>query len=428
MTIRNGATRLLLIALLLLTGNVAVQGAVADDWPQWRGPNRDALSGFEGLRTSWPDTGPPELWRAGLAGGFSGIAVAGGRAITMTGGAGDRLVAFDIADGDALWDARIDDAYRNGQGNGPRSTPTVVGDRVFALSAQGILTAHHVDTGTRIWARNLRDDFGASPPTWGFSTSPLVHGDRLLVEVGGRAGAGIVAFDIADGAEIWRSQGDRAGYSAPIVLELAGTRTAVFFTGERIVGVVPDDGRMLWAAPWTTSYGVNAATPVAVGGDAVFISSGYDVGSAVYRVADGAIEPVWRNREMKNQFSSSLFYEGYLYGFDNSVLECIDATTGERMWRTRGFGHGSLLYADGHLVILGDGGDLALAEATPAAYREVARTRPFTARTWTMPSLADGILYVRSERELVALDLRDPARTEPRTLPLPRSQASEESR
>lgn len=401
------AQRTLAALSLLALLAPAAPAPTEDDWPEFRGPGRDARSNFRGLRSPWPTDGPPELWRTPLQGGYSGISVASGRAVTMTHGDAERVIAFDVADGREIWSTRIDEVHRDGQGDGPRSTPTIDGGRLFALSARGTLGAFSSDDGRLLWSRDLRADFGASAPTWGYATSPLVHGDRLLVEAGGAEGAAIVALDKATGAELWRSQGDRAGYSTPILVGLGGEPIAIFFTGVRILGLVPGDGRTLWSAPWRTAYGVNAATPVWVPPNRIFVSSGYDVGSALFEVADGELREVWRNREMKNQFSSSLYLDGYLYGFDNSMLECLDITSGERMWRTRGFGHGSLLYADGHLVILGEQGTLALVEADPGAYRELSRAEPLSGRTWTMPSLADGILYVRSERELVALDLRD---------------------
>jgi outer membrane protein assembly factor BamB len=229
------------------------------------------------------------------------------------------------------------------------------------------------------------------------------------MDVGGKAGSSIVAFEKKTGSEVWRSQNDTAGYSAPVAMTVAGRRQVVFFTGTTLVSLSPEDGALLWKQDWKTSYDVNASTPIFIPPDRVFVSSGYDVGAAVYRVeTDGKqvrIEQVWQNREMKNKFSSSVLHEGHLYGFDEKTFKCIDAATGETKWQSRGLGHGSLIFADGHLFVLGDEGTLALVEATSEAYREKGRVQIFDDKTWTVPTLSGGKLYLRDEKQLVALDV-----------------------
>jgi outer membrane protein assembly factor BamB len=179
----------------------------------------------------------------------------------------------------------------------------------------------------------------------------------------------------------------------------------VFFTGTTVVAVSPENGSPLWKQPWKTSYDVNAATPVFIPPDRIFVSSGYDVGAAVYRVTATGVELIWQNREMKNKFSSSVLHGGHLYGFDENTLKCIDAATGQTQWRARDFGHGTLIYADGHLLVLGDNGILALVEATAEGYHERARAQVFDGKSWTMPTLAGGRLYLRDQKQLVSLDI-----------------------
>ena len=194
-------------------------------------------------------------------------------------------------------------------------------------------------------------------------------------------------------------------------MEIGGRPQAVFFTGRRIVGVNPNNGVLLWEKPWETTFGVNAATPIFVPPDKIFVSSGYGVGAALLRVAVDdvfKVETVWHTREMKNQFSSSVRVGDYIYGFDNSILECIELIRGERMWRARGHGQGSLLYADDHLIVLGDRGSLTLVKLSPGEYLQVSRAQVFRGRTWTAPTLADGILYLRDEQEFVALKITEP--------------------
>ena len=383
-------------------------GAADRDWPQFRGPNRDGVSKETGLLSGWPEAGPRRVWQVELGKGYSGIAVAAGRAYTMFASGKDEFaVALDAGTGQEIWRVRVGGKFKEMFGDGPRSTPTVDAERVYVLGARGMLYALGSSDGKEIWKRDLGEEFGAPIPKWGFSTSPLVEGERLLVNVGGAGGSSIVAFDKSDGKELWRSQEDKAGYSTPIAITIGERRQVVFFTGNNLVAVSPEDGRLLWKQPWKTSYDVNAATPVFVPPDRIFVSSGYDVGGAVYRVGAGEVVEVWRNREMKNKFSSSVLHQGQLYGFDEKTFKCVDAANGETRWESRGLGHGSLLYADGHLIVLGDKGTLILVEATPEGYREKARFQVFKGKTWTMPTLSGGRLYVRDEKQLVALDLSE---------------------
>jgi len=393
-----------------VAGPTAATPGATQDWPQLRGPNADGISPQTGLLTAWPESGPREIWRVPLGKGFSGISVVGDRAFTMFGRQGTYLGAFDTATGAELWRLRIDEMYRNSSGDGPRSTPTVDNGIVYVISGRGNLAAVQAESGAIAWRHDLREEYQASGPNWGFATSPRVFRDLLLVEAGG-PGAAMLAFDKRTGEEVWRAAGDPPGYSTPLLVEIGDRQQAVFFTGRRIVGVNPNNGVLLWEKPWETTFGVNAATPIFVPPDKIFVSSGYGVGAALLRVAVDdvfKVETVWHTREMKNQFSSSVRVGDYIYGFDNSILECIELIRGERMWRARGHGQGSLLYADDHLIVLGDRGSLTLVKLSPGEYLQVSWAQVFRGRTWTAPTLADGILYLRDEQELVALEITEP--------------------
>lgn len=383
--------------------------ALATDWPQLRGPQRDGISRETGLLQSWPASGPTVLWKVPVGEGYSHLAVFDGRLFTLYGmGSNDYAAAYDASTGRPLWKVPLGPKYENGQGNGPRSTPTIDGGRVYVLTAEGRLAALSAVDGRKIWQHDLRAELGASPPTWGVSTSPLVEGNLLLVDAGGSGGRGLVAFDKMTGKVVWTSQNDPAGYSAPIAITVGGIRQVVFFTARSVLAVSPKDGSLLWRVPWRTDWDVNAATPIFVAPDKLFVSSGYDTGAALFRirVADGRVsaEEVWRNNGMKNQFSSSVLHEGHLYGFHNSVLKCIVAATGEEKWRESGFGHGSLILAGGHLVVLSERGRLSLVEATPAGYREKGSTQILSGKCWTAPTIANGKLYLRNEEDMLALD------------------------
>jgi outer membrane protein assembly factor BamB len=384
--------------------------AGADDWPQFRGPRRDGTSAETDLAAGWPSSGPPVVWKVPLGGGFSSITVADGRLFTLFSDREDEMLgAFDAATGREIWRRRLDGAYRNQFGSGPRSTPTVDGSVVFALGARGVLVAVDAATGASRWQRDLKDELGARVPEWGISTSPLVEGDLLILDVGGRSGRSVAALDKHDGATVWTSQDDKAGYSSPIAVDIGGRRQIVSMTGTQIVGLDPTDGALIWRLPWKTQYDVNAATPIHIEPDLVFVSSGYGVGGALLRIrqtgAKAELNEVWRTRGLKNQFSSSVLVDGHLYGFDDSIFKSLRVADGGENWKARGFGHGSLIFADGRLIVLGERGKLSLVEATPEAFREIASTQLFSAKAWTPPSLADGRLYVRNEREMMALDL-----------------------
>ncbi|MHC4429307.1 MAG: outer membrane protein assembly factor BamB family protein [Planctomycetota bacterium] len=404
---RSAAAALLAAACLLSLPRAAGESA---GWPQFRGPNRDGVSAETGLLKSWPGDGPKELWRTELGRGFSGLSVTGGRVYTMYARGGDEfLVSLDASGGEVVWRLRTDGAWKDRFGDGPRSTPTVDDGVVYAMSAQGKLYAVKAADGIEVWSIDLKESYGADAPRWGVATSPLVEGKLLLVDVGGKKGNSIIAFDKKTGVEVWKSGDDRAGYASPIAITVGGRRQVIVFTAMHVVALSPVDGSLYWRVPWQTSYDVNAATPIFVPPNGLFVSSGYDVGGALYRIrADGEtvdVELVWKSRSMKNQFSSSVLHDGHLYGFDEKTLKCIDAGTGETLWRQREFGHGSLIYADGHLIVLGDRGQLALVEATPDAYRQKGGSQVFNGKTWTAPTLVDGRLYLRDERELVVLDV-----------------------
>lgn len=393
---------------LLLLG--AWSASWAADWPQFRGPARDGVSAEAGLLDPWPAAGPAILWRAPLGEGFSAVSVVGDSLYTLFASGGEEFVgSFAVATGKERWRAAIGAKWTDRFGNGPRSTPTVDGGLVFGLGSKGRLVALNAKDGGVVWQSDLKADFGARAPEWGVATSPLVVGDRLLVDVGGREGNALIAFDKKSGKVLWRAGNGEAGYAAPLFVNVGGVAQVLFFRAAGLVAVSPTDGAELWRLAWKTSYDVNAAMPVFVPPDKVFVSSGYDVGAALLqiRVSDGkaSAAEVWRTREMKNQFSSSVYFQGYLYGFDDKTLKCIDAQTGATMWRHRELGHGSLILAGGLLIALGDAGTLVLAVATPDGYVQRGRLQAFKGKTWTMPSLSGGRLFLRDERELLALNV-----------------------
>lgn len=382
------------------------------EWHQWRGPNRDGVSHETGLLTNWPEGGPKEVWRTSLGDGYSSVSISGGRAYTMYAeGEDEVVVCFDAKTGEEKWRYLDDYRFKNRQGgDGPRSTPTVDGDMVYVFSAYGRLVAIDALTGNELWHYDFTKAFESPIPQHGFSASPVVEGNLLLMEAGGKGNRAIIAFNKENGDIVWNTQDDPPAYSSPITVTIHNVRQAIFFTAKGLVSVSPRDGEVYWRYAWRTSYDVNAATPVFIPPDKVFISSGYDTGAALVHVEENegkfSVSEMWRSRVMKNHFASSILHEGYLYGFDDGTLKCIEANTGEEQWRKRGFRKGSLIYADGHLIVLGESGNLALVKASHTEYIEVAQTQIFDGRCWTAPSVSGGKLYLRNNEELVCLDLK----------------------
>jgi outer membrane protein assembly factor BamB len=320
------------------------------------------------------------------------------------------VIAINVADGRPLWIQAHGGRFSNDRGDGPRGTPTVDGERLYALGGNGDLSCMETATGKIVWTLNLLEKFGGSNIHWGMSESPLVLGDRLLVNAGG-PGASIVALNKKDGSVIWKSQSDRAGYSSAIALEAGGIPQAVFFTGRRALGVDVRNGNLLWEYAQASNQTANVATPIAKGNH-VFVSSDYGTGCALLEIKPNgqglSAQEIYFNRNMKNHHSSSVLIGDTLYGFSSSVLTAMRFNDGEVLWKDRGVGKGSLVYADGHLYCFSEKGVVGLVEATPSGYQEKGR---FTIQqeslpTWSHPVVAGGRLYLRDQDSLYAFDVR----------------------
>ena len=396
------------LALLLLCTAVVAQ--TGGEWPQWRGANRDGISKETGLLKQWPEGGPPLVWKASGAGrGYSSFSISKGRLYTM-GLRGDRefIIAFDIANGKEIWATPHGGAFRNDRGDGPRGTPTLDGDRLYALGGNGDLSSLDLRTGKVVWTMNVLSKFGGSNIKWGISESPLVIGDKVLVNAGG-PGASIVALKKTDGTLIWKSQSDEAGYSSAIPVEVGGTTQVVFFTGSRAVGVDLNDGKLLWEYARPSNDVANVATPI-VRANRVFISSDYGTGGGLVEIkADGKAQEVYFTKEMRNHHATSILIGDYLYGFSSSILTAMRFDTGEVVWRNRSVGKGSLTYADGHLYAFSENGVVGLVEASPTEYREKGRFKiqQDSLPTWTHPVVAGGRLYLRDQDTIYAFDVKE---------------------
>jgi outer membrane protein assembly factor BamB len=276
---------------------------------------------------------------------------------------------------------------------------------VYILTPNGHLAALSAKDGKQIWSHNLVSEYGSEIPNWGTSTSPLVEKELLLVDVGGKTGFSLMAFNKKDGSVAWKTHTDKQGYSSPIAVTVNGVRQILFFTGTALVSVSPQ-GQVFGKYPWRTDWDANIATPIFIPPDKVYISSSYGTGAAVLKINKASFTEVWKSTVSKNHFNSSVLYQGYIYGFDDAILQCIEANTGTEKWKHGGFGKGSVILVEGNLIVLGERGQLALVEATPAGYKEKALTQPLEGKTWTNPALANGKLYLRNQKEIVCLNLK----------------------
>jgi outer membrane protein assembly factor BamB len=395
-------------------------------WTDFRGPRRDGVYNERPINTNWPDGGLTPIWKQPVGGGYASFSVARGRAFTIEQRGPDEVVAaYDVITGRELWINSWPTLFTEFMGgDGPRATPTWFDGRIYALGAKGELRCLDEATGRVLWRVNILEDNDASNLDWGMAASPLIVDDAVIVLPGGPNGRSIVAYDRRTGARTWSALDDKAGYSSPMLVTLAGVRQVLVFSASRLMGVTPTGGDVLWEYPWSTMSDVNVSQPLLIGDNRVFLSSGYGTGAAVLELAaadgSGAATParwgggklsvreVWRNTSMKNRFTSSVLHEGVIYGLDESILAAVDARTGELKWKGGRYGYGQVLLAGGHLIVLTEDGDLTLVKATPDRHEELAQFPVLEGKTWNHPAMAGGYLLVRNLAEMAAFDLRVP--------------------
>jgi outer membrane protein assembly factor BamB len=387
--------------------------AAADDWPQWRGPERNGLSKESGLLKQWPASGPSRIWmNAALGAGYGSVSVQGERIYLQSLiGRQSTVASLNRADGKIVWSKVIGPGSGNGQGPGPRGTPTIDGDRLYVLTENGDLACLKAADGTSIWQLNILRDFGGHNISWLIAESPLIDGNKVIVTPGGR-GAGVVALDKMTGRTIWTSRelSDAAGYSSVVVADIQGVRTLFTLTSEAGVGIRASDGKLMWKYPRAANRTANVTTPV-VFDNKVFYTSAYGTGGGLLGLKAEAGEvkaqEIYFTTEMQNHHGGVVLVNGYLYGFNNAILTCLEFATGKLMWRHRSVGKGSVTYADGRLYLLGEDNVVGLAEASPAAYKELGR---FTIAdqglpSWAHPVVSGGRLYVRNQGTLSSYDV-----------------------
>jgi outer membrane protein assembly factor BamB len=403
------------VGLLLTFSQVLAQNI--NEWPQWRGVERDGLSKETGLLKELPVRGPELKWKATELGkGFSGISVVNGTIFTM----GDidgacQLMAFAEDTGKKLWSTKLGAAGGGDGYPGPRGTPTVADGNVYALSQFGDLLCADATTGKELWRKNLVKDFGGTLPRWGYSESPLVDDGKLICTPGGQQGT-IMALDAKNGATLWRTKDftDAPHHSSMILETVFGQKQVIQLTSASVVGVAVSDGKVLWRA---SRPGKTAVVPTPVYADnQVFVTSGYHIGCNAFKISKDEkgfkAEQVYANTDMVNHHGGVILLDGYVYGFsDSNGWVCMDFKTGQVAWVNKGVGKGAIAYADGHFYIRSETGKgtIALIEANPKSYVEKGRFDQIDRSdkySWPHPVIVNGKLYIRDQGILLCYDVK----------------------
>ena len=393
--------------------NQAASGHENKYWTGFRGPRRDGIYDERPISTNWPAAGLKPLWKQPAGGGYGSFAIANGTAYTIEQRRDKEvLVAYDAQTGAEQWvyswPADFHDFYSE---DGPRATPAYSDGKVYALGALGTLTCVDAVTGKKVWQHEIVAENRGTVPSYGIAASPLVMDGKLIVLSAAGNGHSVLCFDKASGKTIWSALDDLTGYASPSLMTLVGEEQIIVCCEQRTVGLSSADGKLLWEVPWHVKNNqLPIAQPVMIGTNRFMLSAGYFTGCAAVQVdregSNYSARIIWQNSNLKNKFTSSVFWRGYIYGLDEDILTCLDAQTGERKWKDGRYGYGQLILASGCLVVLSGDGELALVRANPERHEELARFQAIHGKTWNHPALADGRLLVRNGAEMACFDLR----------------------
>lgn len=395
-------------------GTADLAAVTPHDYPQYLGPRRNASDPNSKLQADWQAHPPRELWRHEMGPAWSAFAVVGEFAVTQEQlASGEAVTCYELKTGKPVWkfsdpDAqpRVDDLIG---GDGPRATPTIAAGRVYALGPSGTLNCLNGSDGSRDWSRQIHDDAAAQPPHWGYSGSPLIANDLVIVSAGGPEEKSLLAYHANDGSLAWHAGQDRAAYASPLLLTLSGVPQVVSMNKISVTSHDPADGKILWTYDWKHDE-QNCASPLQVDDGRILVSSGYGFGAGLIAPArgdDGAwtVTEVWRHRELKSKFANLLVHDGHIYGLDDGIFTCLELETGKRKWKKGRYGHGQLLLVGGLIVVQAEAGEVVLVEPSPTKLIELGRIEALSDKTWNNPAWAPPYLLVRNAREAVCFEL-----------------------
>ena len=386
-------------------------------WPQWGGPARNFVTDAPGLASTWPVAGPRRIWQRPLGDGFSAIVTDGTTLYTLyRQGTDDLAVALDGATGATKWETRyaapFNETCSERLGPAPRAAPLIAGDRPVTISAGGLMKAFDRASGRTLWSQDLLAATSEAVRACGYSTSPLAYKDRIITTAGGK-GRAVVSIDAATGNIGWQSQDFQNGYSSPILIDLDGRPELVVLTSSAVAGLDPDTGALEWTHPHPTDMGVTVTTPIWGADHLLFVTSAYNRGSRVLKLARTGsgvkVDEVWANKKVRIHFGNGVRLRNRIYGsngdFGSAPFAAIDVATGEMPWRDRSVTRATLIGAGGRLIILDEDGNLALATPGESGLTVHAKAQILGERAWTAPTLSGTTLYVRDRKQIVALDL-----------------------
>lgn len=388
-------------------------------WTDFRGPRRDGRYDEQPILTNWPGAGLREIWRQPCGGGYASFVVADGRAFTIEQRRErESVTAYDVATGRELWAHAYPAEFSESMGgDGPRATPTWHDGRVYSLGAKGEFCCLDAATGRLLWRKDVLGEARSKNLYFALSTSPLIVNDKVVVLSGdpdGGSGKTVLAYDSRTGQPAWSALNEKLAYASPMLVTLAGERQLLIVASKRVVGLKPEGTGSLWKFPWLVQYDNGIAQPVLVSSNRFLLSAGYGGGCALVEIAgEGGkftARQLWKNQNLKNKFNSSVFHDGFIYGLDEGILTCLDASTGARRWKDGRYGYGQVLLASGHLVVLTGEGELVLVRATPEKLAEVSRFQAIGGKTWNHPAIAGGKILVRNAVEMACFDIGPPWR------------------
>jgi outer membrane protein assembly factor BamB len=414
---KRGAFCSTLVACMVLIGMTSTPPALrAGDWPQILGPHRNGEADNETLADSWPSDGPKTVWQRPVGRGYAGLAVVGQTGVLFHRVEDEeRVEAIDVATGKERWHFAIPTSYVSGisPDDGPRCVPIIHGDRVIVFGVQGTLACLRLGDGAKVWSQNTHAEFRATEGYFGAGSSPIVEGDKVIVNVGGaKTGAGVVAFSLSAGKVLWKVGREDASYSSPVAVTVGGTRHLIVETRATTYSLDPDSGKIRFQFPFgQRGPTVNGANPTVIG-DHLFLTASYGVGAVYGRIHDASFDTLWASDDvLSTQYATCIADRGLLYGISGrddvgkASLRLIDPASQKIVWEKADFGYGTLLKADGKLLAQKTDGGLVLIRCNPERYVELAAASIFTGKTFALPALSKGRVYVRDEHTLKCLDL-----------------------